>query len=117
KQAPRTLTQRAPYLSLEARGGVLMSRLGLDVAPLLGADARIPIPRLDARRFTIGVSVDASYARGRAAVISEGTRAAVDVATIVRTAIDAAVDVRVVIARVADVLDPYVGAGAGVTVA
>lgn len=111
----RAWTQPAPYLSIEVRGGLAMSRLGLDVAPVIGADVRVPIPKLDARRFSFGVSIDASYARGQAAVIAGETRTAIDVAKLSRASVDATLDVRAVIIRIADVLDPYVAVGGGVS--
>lgn len=114
-KAARAWTQPAPYLSVEVRGGLAMSRLGLDVAPVLGADLRVPIPKLDARRFSFGISIDASYARGQAAVLSSETRTAIDVAELTRASIDAALDVRAVIVRVAELLDPYVAVGGGVS--
>jgi hypothetical protein len=109
----RTLTQPAPYLSLEFRGGLIGSRLGLDVAPVIGADARFPVPRLDARKWSIGFAVDGTFAQGHAEVLSERTRRAVNVAKITRTAVDVAADLRFVVTRVADLLDPYVGVGGG----
>jgi hypothetical protein len=109
----RTLTQPVPFLSFELRGGVLGSRFGLDIAPVFGADARIPIPQIDARRFTLGAAIDGSYARGQAPVIDGGTGAAVGIAKISRSTIDVAGDVRFVIARILDVFDPYVSLGAG----
>lgn len=114
--APRRLTVPAPWLSAEVRGGLMISRLGLDPGPIVGVDVRVPLPGLDARTFSVGVSLDAAWARGSAAVVTEVERAPVDVATIEHASMLVGADLRWGFLPIEGVFEPWVGAGAGVLV-
>jgi hypothetical protein len=111
--AERTLTVQAPFLMIEARGGVLVSRLGLDPAPVFGLGFRTPIPGLDAHAFSIGVSIDASFARGDETVIGETSRDAIGVAKLRHNAVELAADARWAFLSPESTFAPYVGAGVG----
>jgi hypothetical protein len=112
----RRLTVPAPYFIYEVRAGALFSALKLDPGAQLGMSARIPLPGVDSRRWTIGLSLDGSYARGSSQVVDESGRAVIDVAKIQRLALEIGGDVRWVPARIEDLVDPYIALGAAAIV-
>ncbi len=108
----RSLRVRAPWLLFEVRGGAQVNRLGLSVAPVVGMDARMPVPGLDARSFSMGLSAEVAHTQGDSDVLTSGRRAVVGVAHLRHTVFGAAVDLRWAFLR-EQLVDPYVAVGAG----
>jgi hypothetical protein len=111
----RTLMVQAPWLLIEVRGGAQWNHLGLSIAPALGADARTPIPGLDARSFSAGLSLDVAHTQGESDVKHSNGGAIVGVAEVRHTAFTISADLRWVLLR-ERLLDPYLALGGGALV-
>jgi hypothetical protein len=109
--ALRELTVEAPWLMIEIHGGAQIDHLGLSVAPRVGADGRIPIPGLDARSFSAGLSASVAHTQGESELQSSNG-AAIGVARVRHTAFALSADVRWVLLH-GWWLDPYVAIGGG----
>ena len=97
---------------IELRGGAQVNHLGLSIAPEVGVDARIPIPGLDARSFSVGLSADVAYTQGESEVKASAGGATVGIAEVRHTAFTLSADLRWVWLR-EQVLEPYLSLGGG----
>lgn len=113
---PRPLSVRAPIFQLEAKAGVRFGRLLPEVTPAAGLDLRAPVPGLDARRFSLGLSAELGVGVGRAAARDAGSGAAFELAEVRHTAATVGADLRVTLLEDPELWDPYAGLGGGVLV-
>lgn len=90
----RALTVPAPYLMLELRGGVRVSDLDVGPSPTVGLSARMPLPRLDPRRFTLGLAADLAVGLGDQVVRGGVGGPVVDVVEVTQTMVLVGVDFR-----------------------
>ncbi len=105
------LTVEAPRFALEVRGGALFNRFSRLPMPLVGLDARVPLPGLDARRWSLGLAFDVGY--GAQDVVARGAGGApVSVVQVAQTASFAGLDLRRVLYTVPDRFEAYASAGA-----
>jgi hypothetical protein len=93
-RAERALTLPVPYLMLELRGGVRVSDLDVGPSPTVGLSARLPLPRLDPRRFTLGVAADLAVGLGDQEVRSSPSGPIIDVVEVAQTTVVIGVDFR-----------------------
>lgn len=111
--APRALTVEAPYFQFELRGGLLFSRLSLAPAPMFGVDAQVAVPGLDARRWSLGASLDLIHSTVDAVARDPATQSAVSVVEVTQTSMVAMLDLRAKIYAVPGRFAAYAGLGAG----
>lgn len=109
----RRLTTNAPWLLWELFAGTSVSSAGLDPGAILGLELRAPIPGLDARRFSAGVSVAGGYARGDSIIRGQRDRLPIDLARLEHLSLSVAADLRVALGAPGG-LDPYASAGGAI---
>jgi hypothetical protein len=108
----RELTVRAPWLAIEVHAGIELDRLAFSVAPILGAEARVPLPWLDARMFTAGLAIHGAYGRTEAALADDVANQTIGIAEVRHLRFGATADLRWSFLA-AEELDPFVALGAG----
>lgn len=105
------LTVEAPRFVFEVRGGALFNRFSRLPMPLFGLDARVPVPGLDARRWSLGLAFDVGYGAQDVVARSAGG-APVSVVQVTQTTSFAGLDLRRVLLSSPDRYEVYAGAGA-----
>lgn len=104
------LTVTAPRFAFELRGGALFNRFARSPTAIVGVDARVAVPGLDARNWSLGLAFDLAY--GAQDVVARAGAAPVAVVQMTQTTSFAGLDLRRVLYTVPGRFEAYASAGA-----
>ncbi len=104
------LTVTAPRFAFELRGGALFNRFARSPTAIVGVDARVPVPGLDARTWSLGLGFDLAY--GAQDVVARAGAAPVAVVQMTQTTSFAGLDLRRVLFTAPGRFEAYASAGA-----
>ncbi|MEQ9496409.1 MAG: hypothetical protein RIT81_06110 [Deltaproteobacteria bacterium] len=104
------LTVTAPRFAFELRGGALFNRFARSPTAIVGVDARVAVPGLDARNWSLGLTFDLAY--GAQDVVARAGAAPVAVLQMTQTTSFAGLDLRRVLYTVPGRFEAYASAGA-----
>ncbi|MEQ8982721.1 MAG: hypothetical protein RL846_32545, partial [Deltaproteobacteria bacterium] len=96
--------------AFELRGGALFNRFARSPTAIVGVDARVAVPGLDARNWSLGLAFDLAY--GAQDVVARAGAAPVAVVQMTQTTSFAGLDLRRVLYTVPGRFEAYASAGA-----